>query len=575
MGLHICTVFREICNCSKINFPVRPSLKQMFQFRSLDARNFRFKRSLHLQNAMNASRHTFQFSSLIRSPNLRIFLRLVKSPSHILFVVSNLAILVHLQFVSTHRTAQAACKADQENLARLHAQIRELEDLEEEERQIRNDIESLKLQEDKKRYIKTIPGHEEKHTPFSGRQLQRHANRKLASEFEMRRATISKNFLWGKGLHSLFSFEPQPRWGFEKKDHVYTETVECTHIHSPIQRNDFQGLCRLLLKEAVHEANLRNGQASFEAIAGDSLVSSLKSLMHEALSGHCLTYEKSDTTKYIASSQVLSINQVLVPLADVLEELKEAFVSYRHRHSKGELLLDLCRLLILSNTQSHFDQVLFTLYHNFGQLKLHKYQALLLKTFPSRNLTRISQKALLEMTQQQVNQSEPENGGGDRIFQTKHRLTITHDPMKHHPQSHIGLLQANLLKHISEGLYFEVECLIREILKFVNERDSASAKSNPVQSEEKYLHLKLLLDKLSREGILEAFESQPGLGSKFQWLWQHLAKDRMSSTERNGRSNCQTFLTGNKAPKERLSKDGTKDSVLLFLPKLHGMAVRV
>lgn len=547
----------------------------MNQFRSFNARNFRLDRSLHLQNTMNASRNIFQFPSLIRSPNLRIFLRLVKSPSHILFVVSNLAILVHLQFVSTTRTAQAACRGEQENFARLHAQIKELEDLEEEERQIRAEIETLKLQGDKKRYSIKGSGHEEQPSSFSWRQLQQHANRNLASEFKLRRATISKSFLWGEGIKSLFSFDSRPLWSFEHKDDVLSETFECTHIHSSILRNNFQGLCRLFIREAVHEANLRNGQTSFEAIADDSLVSSLKSLLYETLSGHCLTYDKSDTTKYIASSQVLSINQILGLLADVLEKIRAAFLSYHQRQSKGELLIDLCRLIMLNNTQSHFDQILFTLYHNFGHQRLHKYQALLLEMFPTRSFSKISLKTYLEMTKQPVNRSNPDNVGGDRTLQISNGEDIAHETMTEHPHSYIDVLQAKLLKYLSEGLYLEVECLIREILKFVNESDSARTRPNPVQSEETYFHLKLLLDSLSREGMLEAFESQPGLGSKFQWLWQHLEKDRMSLTERNERSNCHTSLTDNEAPTECFSGNDTKDSVLLFLPKLHALALRV
>lgn len=72
-------------------------------FRPLNTRRSEFpllKRSFHLEKAAGCVQRFSLRRSLI-SQELRLFIKMLKSPSHIMFVASNVALLVHLLFYST------------------------------------------------------------------------------------------------------------------------------------------------------------------------------------------------------------------------------------------------------------------------------------------------------------------------------------------------------------------------------------------------------------------------------------------------------------------------------------------
>ncbi|OBA19552.1 hypothetical protein METBIDRAFT_216639 [Metschnikowia bicuspidata var. bicuspidata NRRL YB-4993] len=107
------------------------------------------RRSLHMQSVgLGIPKISLRQSlNLARSPELKMFLMLVKSPSHVLFIASNVAVLVHLKFFSTMKK--------NDKLEHLKLQAAELEnyesvvsDLDKKLESVQNQIKIIKSQKE-------------------------------------------------------------------------------------------------------------------------------------------------------------------------------------------------------------------------------------------------------------------------------------------------------------------------------------------------------------------------------------------------------------------------------------------
>lgn len=339
-------------------------------------------RCLHIQKVCSGS--SSPAGLLFHSTKLNIFLRLVRSPSHMLFLASNIAILVHLQYICTTKTSIISA-GDKKKLARLREQIKEIEDLEEEEKRVREQI----------RVLKSEPCHRDgKANPTSGTRAQVNnknvlrsvENRDFAQRFCRQRAEVYKS-VSPESTTNVFSCQSIMNSWYNIFEWNTPPSHDWSHQNFQTgKRNRRQLIIHCLLGDVISGLKSRtfseNGMTFGDLCFGGR---EFKSVFHESNSGHHLTYEKSDSSKLIRSSKMNSdctnSNEKEV---STLSDLQLAFAKYvksKDPNAYPILLLDLVRHLMKTNADLS-DEVLSFIYHNFGLLKLRKYQALLLIAFP-------------------------------------------------------------------------------------------------------------------------------------------------------------------------------------------------
>lgn len=106
------------------------------------------RRTFHIQTACgNGSRLSLRRGFL--SPELKLFMQMLKSPSHLMFVASNVALLVHLQFYSTIRRKQKM-KEFLSQMDELENYVNLINDLDSQNEEIQKEIAILKQLQEKK-----------------------------------------------------------------------------------------------------------------------------------------------------------------------------------------------------------------------------------------------------------------------------------------------------------------------------------------------------------------------------------------------------------------------------------------
>ncbi|PSK37790.1 hypothetical protein C7M61_003035 [Candidozyma pseudohaemuli] len=506
------------------------------------------------------------------SPKLKLFLRLVRSPSHILFLVSNLAILVHLQFVSTTRSAKIVHLKEKDNFDKLRAQIIELEELEEEERLIRKEIEALKNRASQKERAFDDSLSESK-VSNSGSTYQRTnseiLNKNLALDFRLKRLSITSNFMTKEGMKTLFTAKNSPRWSFMDRNFVSTQATDDNQFCYAGERNAFQAFLRYLIGDVILES-----LTSLEIEISESFKSDLfHSLIYETTTAKYLNHERSDTTKFIASSQE-SLGTRTKGHQDLMKDIRAAFESYLSNGTeiaKCELLLDLCRTLIPTIEPKVIDEALNALYQHFGILGLHNYQALLLETFPTHQFhngfraTYFKEKPIIDTNESVFADSNGENESASTRFSVK-EPRISSSEFKH--------LRSKLTLLLFREAYDEAENVLNTLLRIANDDGlSLSGRLNEYESDTRH-DMRNIFEGDSLNATLRALDRDSNFESKFSWLRPHLtavAEDRHIGEKVEREEKKDEPVTG------YLSRNnvGKKNPVLKLLPESSFMAMRV
>lgn len=521
---------------------------------------------------MNSTRSGMMHPALLMSPKLKLFLRLVRSPSHILFLVSNLAILVHLQFVSTTRSAKIVHLKEKDNFDKLRAQIIELEELEEEERLIRKEIEALKNRASQKERAFDDSLSESK-VSYSGSTYQRTnseiLNKNLALDFRLKRLSITSNFMTKEGMKTLFTAKNSPRWSFMDRNFVSTQATDDNQFCYAGERNAFQAFLRYLIGDVILES-----LTSLEIEISESFKSDLfHSLIYETTTAKYLNHERSDTTKFIASSQE-SLGTRTKGHQDLMKDIRAAFESYLSNGTeiaKCELLLDLCRTLIPTIEPKVIDEALNALYQHFGILGLHNYQALLLETFPTHQFhngfraTYFKEKPIIDTNESVFADSNGENESASTRFSVK-EPRISSSEFKH--------LRSKLTLLLFREAYDEAENVLNTLLRIANDDGlSLSGRLNEYESDTRH-DMRNIFEGDSLNATLRALDRDSNFESKFSWLRPHLtavAEDRHIGEKVEREEKKDEPVTG------YLSRNnvGKKNPVLKLLPESSFMAMRV
>lgn len=514
--------------------------------------------------------------ALLMSPKLKLFLRLVRSPSHILFLVSNLAILVHLQFVSTTRSAKVVHLKENENSDKLRAQIIELEELEEKERLIRKEIEALKSRASQKERACDYSLFESKVKNSSSTYQRTNSeilNKNLALDFRRKRFSITSNFMTQEGIKTLFTAKQLPRWSFMDRNFVSTKATDDSQFCHAGERNAFQAFLRYLIGDVILES-----LASLDIKFTESFKSDLfHSLIYETTTAKYLNHERSDTTKFIASSQE-SLGIRTKGHQALMKDIGAAFESYLSNgteNAKCELLLDLCRTLIPTIELKVIDEALAALYQRFGILGLHNYQALLLETFPTHQFhnrfraTYFEEKPIIDTNGSVFAETNAGIESAPRRFSVK-------DPRV--PSSQFKRLQTKLSLLLFREAYNEAEKVLTTLLRIANDHSlNPSGRLNECESDTVH-GMRNIFEGDSRNAMLRALDCDSNFESKFGWLRPHLtavAEDRQIGEEvkrsKPEAKKNEAVSTGY-IPRNNVGK---KSPVLKLLPESSFMAMRV
>lgn len=536
------------------------------------------RRSLHLLNVLNFSKSGMMHPALLMSPKLKLFLRLVRSPSHILFLVSNLAILVHLQFVSTTRSAKVVHLKEKEKFDKLRAQIIELEELEEEERLIRKEIEALKSRASQKERAYDRSLLDKKMNSLSSTYQRTNSeilNKNLALDFRRKRMSISSNFMTQEGIESLFTAKQLPCWSFTDRNLVSPQATDESQFCNAGERNACQAFLRYLIGDVIQSITLLEIKFS-ESLKPDLF----HYLIYETTTAKYLSHERSDTTKCIASSQE-SLGSRTIGRQSLMKDIGAAFESYLSNgteNAKCELLLDLCRTLIPTIELNVIDEALAALYQHFGMVGLHNYQALLMETFPTHQFhqfhnrfraTNFKERPIVNTTGSVFADTSAGAESARQRFSIKNARV---------PSFPFERLQTKLNLLLFREAYDEAEKVLTTLLRIANEHDqSTSGRVNECKLDTTY-GLRNIFEGDSRSAILRALDRDSNFESKFGWLRPHLTPfaeggqigedvKKVEPEEKKGRA----FFTGS------ISKDNVekRSSVLKLLPESSFIPMRV
>lgn len=331
-----------------------------------------FKRMMHIQHVMNSARLATPYSSLTVS-QLKAILRFMRSPSHLIFLASNFAILVHLHYLSTQKTNFLS----RDKVELLEAQLKEIERLEGEEKMLRNEIRKQRL----RRQLSDRWGSRSASLARSDvitlkKQVRSIDNKYAANKFHQQRLAISRSVQSDLNVGHLFRKKSHgPNWEKLLASTTLLKPMETTHIRSSSDRNKLQALLHCLVGVVLKDSRLRpnsNIGLQFEAF-------------YESLSGHHLTYEASDVSKYIRSSRINTGLRDLtdeIYVNDKLESAFELFEKQKDARSKGILLLLIARALLAHCRSGISENIMLLLFQKFGNSKLPQFQSFLVNLNP-------------------------------------------------------------------------------------------------------------------------------------------------------------------------------------------------
>lgn len=351
-------------------------------------------RRLHLQR-LGASLPTK--SLLPISTHLKAFLRLVKAPSHAVFLLSNAAILIQLHYFSTH--VARASEREASFRARFQEQETQMELLKQEEDlikaelakcpSIKNSSEDIQTDESAFPLARTrsssslCSSHQDTQ---AGRFLDQ---RRLVCEI-VGKANDFDSFFHNKGpnwskLASIdgdsSSLSPTRLYPSRERSHAVAlaNSLVLTALSKdhPVIRDAFSNPTKSQSSETV------GSHATDEADASHWKTNSshvFRSMTHE-LSRACLTYNSSDTTNFVRSSlyaaPTRSSGHVGHPdVSSLRQNLEMIFKEYSNELNCCNLIFALARCLIQLRTARELLLALSFVFEKLGQENLKNYQAL-------------------------------------------------------------------------------------------------------------------------------------------------------------------------------------------------------
>lgn len=397
------------------------------------------RRSLHMQRITGNKRPGL---SLFQSPELKLFLKLVKSPSHLMFVASNVAILVHLLFYSTLRQKQRMEEFDLQ-MEELERYIDVIEDLDKQTNEIQRQIAQIKLlrQKEFSRPEKKLLDIKDSHAQKKLTKRYKAINEQVdsARDFLQRRKNFSVAFSDANNIQRLFMNHEDVS---EEQNEIPSETLTYT---SPVQ-NTIMAVSSQIVKSFLTELNLRSSlmdddtlpQQSF--LVRDDLFQSMKhddekielmtklltgfkesgtkvttfpaslngvevlNLMNETSSnevfnsnelkrndifayksGRWLNYEHSDTFKNILAIPSLVYGTNLVNNDEYLRKFERLFATYEkedHPFKHLKLVLGIAKVLISKEECLPNFAIFQYLLDNLGRVGLFNYQSMIYDSLP-------------------------------------------------------------------------------------------------------------------------------------------------------------------------------------------------
>lgn len=368
--------------------------------------NFRYRgfssgrgiRKFHVLNASGGPRSSLRLGlNLFQSPELKMILKFLKSPGHLIFVASNVAILAHLQFYSTVRRKQRT-EEFMRQMQELENYVELINDLDAQNDEIQRQIASLKRLQ-KKEDVKVSPAVEKKPTarpnflplksdlPLSKqvrhaqmflKQRQMYAStfsnpeniaklfpenltnvdlEKLEQQpFELTYYSRMQNSLMALSSQLIKSFliELNLRHSFQDNGLNEAITPDSFLLHDDLfalMKDDEEKRELMTKLLAFREPKQRGGEQPFlnnlDSDAIEKMLDDFKHSMHfkskelrrhdfyEYKSGHWLNYEESDTLKSIQAALPPRFHSNTVSSNEYIRNFEKIFASYEN--SSGTL----------------------------------------------------------------------------------------------------------------------------------------------------------------------------------------------------------------------------------------------
>lgn len=399
-----------------------------------------FIRRFHLQQVTSGSRRVGP--NFFQSPELKMFLKLVKSPSHLMFVASNIAMLVHLLFYSSIRQRQ---KAEEYllQMSELELYVEVIEDLDRQNEHVQKQIAYMKML----RQRESSPDHQKSNEDEVVSDTITTHNLRRKYDFVKGQVDSAHRFVKQRESYQNAFNDPA------NVQKLFPTEIKCTSndsdadpltYSSPIQ-NSVMAICGQLVKSLVVELNLRrlfgnnafnsaypldsfllvdnlftnmeNDEDKLELMAKvktdvqltsspldedsktiDALVDgfgvkdsfSSKKLRRTDLyhykSGRWLNYEHSDTFKFIRALPSPTYTSSYTDTDEYVSRFKSIFSAYENgRHPLGRLslLLEIAKVLVKGGESLPTLSVFQYLIDKLGKLKLYNYQSLIYYSLPS------------------------------------------------------------------------------------------------------------------------------------------------------------------------------------------------
>lgn len=209
---------------------------------------------------------------MLQSPELKSFLKQLRSPGHLTFLVSNFAVLVQLHYFTTARKRERTEEFIQQ-MDDLEYHVEVMKDLEAEEQEVREQIALLKQRKSQLAKESANRSTHSSQNSKSSTHMQGTTNerRGYAEQFLNHRKVYSTTFTNSQNISKLFPNSDVPSWATlskqsERSDFSKGEAVTNTGLtyYSKIQ-NSIMALSNLLINSFLVELNLRGTLQEQEA----------------------------------------------------------------------------------------------------------------------------------------------------------------------------------------------------------------------------------------------------------------------------------------------------------------------
>ncbi|KAM9907099.1 hypothetical protein OXX79_001187 [Metschnikowia pulcherrima] len=216
-----------------------------------------FRRAIHIQNVTQGLPRISlrQGLSLVRSPESKLFLRLVKSPNHVLFFATNVAVLLHLKALSTmkknHRLDHLSSRA-----AELENYEAVVSDLDQQLEEVQQQLTELKTRKQNAVSPKSNRLDPRQSRQESVKQEGLKAQEALARKFIGSRAAIASASSKPENIAQLFANQQTTTFDPHEESTTHESDARMRTFSAPIQ-NTLMSLSQQLITACLVELNLR------------------------------------------------------------------------------------------------------------------------------------------------------------------------------------------------------------------------------------------------------------------------------------------------------------------------------